>query len=66
VNKDVFGQDKDADYHLQSIRSALVREQISGIPAVSSALMIKAVHALKELGMTEDELVAAYRDKFPQ
>lgn len=47
------------EYHIQSIRSALVREALGGIAAADSTLLARAVVGLLELGWTSDEIKAA-------
>jgi hypothetical protein len=60
-------KDKDADYHIQSIRSAKVREWLGGIKAEDSHLMQAAVGELMTThGMTEEQIIAAYKAKWPQ
>ena len=55
------------DYHIQSIRSALVREFVGGVPADDSYLMQQAVSALmQEHGLSEEEVILACRERFPQ
>lgn len=56
---------KPDDYHIQSIRSAWVVEQLGGMKAEDSLMMERAVAALLKRGMTEDQITAAYRERFP-
>lgn len=53
-------------YHLQSIRSAFVREELGGIKAADSHLMANAVAELMQRGLSEQEIIAAYRKEFQQ
>lgn len=56
---------KPDDYHLQSLRSAWVLEQLGGAKMEDGSLMRRAVAALMKRGMTEDQITAAYRERFP-
>jgi hypothetical protein len=57
---------KDATYHIKSMRSAVVREQCGGIKAPDSHLFQRAVGSLLALGLTDDEIVAKYKETFPE
>ncbi len=53
-------------YHLQSIRSAFVRQELGGVKAEDSHLMANSVSELMRLGLSEEEIIAAYRQEFHQ
>jgi hypothetical protein len=57
---------KPDDYHLQSMRCALVYEAHGGMKAEDNLLMERAVSALMTRGMTEDQIMQAYRARFPR
>lgn len=61
-----MNEQKPISYHLQSIRSAFVCEWHGGIKAEDSHLMENAVSELMQQGMSEDEIIDAYKQEFPQ
>lgn len=49
------------EYHVKSIRCALLREELGGVAALDSSLFRRAVSALiEEHGMTEADIVKAW------
>lgn len=54
------------DWHIQSIRSAVIRESLGGVEALNSCRFHGAVSELLSQGYTEGQIVEEYKKRFPK
>ncbi len=54
------------DWHMQSIRSAAIRESLGGVAALHSCRFQGAVSELLSQGYTEGQIVEEYKKRFPK
>ena len=52
---------KDKDYHIQSIRSSYIVEQLGGMKMQDSSLFKRSVLALLDLGNSEEDILSEVR-----
>lgn len=57
---------KPIDWHLQSIRSTVIKESLGGVAAPYSCRFHGAVSELLSQGYTEAQIVEEYKKRFPK